>query len=68
MYIVDAPTVERKSRDVYCCCAYCRMRVQDCTLLVRPPWNASLEMYISGAPVGGYEYRDVYRWCAHCRM
>ena len=53
MYIIGAPTVESKSRDVYHWCAYCRIRVQDCILLVRPPWKTSLEMHISGAPVGG---------------
>ena len=67
MYIVGAPTVEFKSRDIFHWCAHGRIQVQECILLVHPPLNASPEIYIAGAPIVGYESRDVYRWCAHCR-
>ena len=57
IYIVGTPAVGSESKDVYCWCAHCRMRLQECILLVHPPYNASLEMYIAGVSTVRYEPR-----------
>ena len=61
MYIAGVPNVGYEYGDVYRWCAHCRMRVQQCILLVRPPYNVCLGMYVASAPTVRYESRDVYR-------
>ena len=68
MYIASTPVVGSESRDVYRSCAHCRMQVQGCISIVRPPWDVSLGMYIVGAPIVECESRDIYRWYTHCRI
>ena len=68
MYIAGTPVVGSESRDVYRSCAHCRMQVQGCISLMRPPQDANLGMYIVGAPIVECESRDVYYRCTNCRI
>ena len=60
MYIAGVPIVGHESRNVYRWCVHCRIRVQECVLLVRPLWNASPGMYIVSVPTVECESRNVY--------
>ena len=68
MYIAGVPIVGHESRNVYRWCAHCRIRVEECILLVRSRKNASPRMYVASVLSVESESRNVYCWHACCRM